>query len=74
VSTPTAAIREHLMANNAEYQHLREEHARYAALLEQLESKRYLTEREQVEEVRLKKLKLHLKDQMEELVHKALPS
>ena len=72
MSTPTEAIREQLMAKDPEYQRLNEEHARYAAQLEQLATKRYLTDQEQVEEVRLKKLKLHAKDQMEMLVHRAL--
>ena len=71
MSTPTAAVREQLMASSEEYQRLREEHARYASLLEQLASKTYLTEQEQLEEVRLKKLKLRLKDQMERLVQHA---
>lgn len=71
MGSPTEAIREQLMASDPEYQRLREEHARYKAQLEQLASKSYLTEQEQVEEVRLKKLKLRVKDQMEMLVHKA---
>jgi uncharacterized protein YdcH (DUF465 family) len=71
VSTPTAAVREQLMANNQEYQRLREEHSRYSSLLQQLASKPYLSEQEQMEEVRLKKLKLRLKDQMEMLVRSA---
>ena len=64
MSTPTEAIRDNLMANNPEYQRLYEEHGRYAAELEQLEAKAYLTDEEKLEEVRLKKLKLRLKDQM----------
>ncbi|HZP03066.1 MAG TPA: DUF465 domain-containing protein [Terriglobia bacterium] len=71
MSTPTAAVREQLMANNQEYQRLREEHSRYSSLLQQLASKPYLSEQEQMEEVRLKKLKLRLKDQMEMLVRSA---
>jgi uncharacterized protein YdcH (DUF465 family) len=71
VSTPTEAIRDQLMASDEKYQHLREEHARYAFQLEQLTSKAYLTEQEQIEEVRLKKLKLRVKDEMELLVRKA---
>ncbi|MBZ5563313.1 MAG: YdcH family protein [Acidobacteriia bacterium] len=68
MSTPTEAIREQLMASSPEYQRLREEHARLAIQLQQLASKPYLTEQEQIEEVRLKKLKLRAKDQMESLV------
>ena len=71
MSSPTEAIREQLMANNDEYQRLREEHARYAAQLEQLTSKIYLSEQERLAEVRLKKLKLRVKDQMELLVQRA---
>ena len=71
MSSLAEAIREQLMASSPEYQRLREEHARYAAQLEQLAAKHYLSEEEQVEEVRLKKLKLRVKDQMEMLVQKA---
>ncbi len=71
VSTPTEAIREQLMASNGDYQRLSQEHARYAAQLDQLARKYYLTEQEKLEEVRLKKLKLRLKDQMEMLVQRA---
>lgn len=71
MSTPTGAIREHLMANNDEYQRLREEHAHYATQLDNLAAKSYLTEQERVEEVRLKKLKLRVKDQMQRLVQQA---
>jgi len=71
VSTPTEAIREQLMAGNEEYRRLRDEHTRYASQLEQLTSKPFLTEQERVEEVRLKKLKLRVKDQMEMLVRQA---
>jgi uncharacterized protein YdcH (DUF465 family) len=71
MSSITEAIREQLMANDAEYQRLREEHAHYVAQLEQLACKRFLNEQEQLEEVRLKKLKLRAKDQMELLVRRA---
>ncbi len=71
MSTPTEAIREQLMAKNEQYRHLQEQHARYDSQLEQLTSKVHLTEEEQLEEVRLKKLKLWAKDQMEMLVQKA---
>jgi hypothetical protein len=43
---------------------LKEEHSRYNQQLEALMSKPHLSQDEQLEEVRLKKLKLHLKDEM----------
>jgi len=46
----------------AELDRLHAEHQRYAQRLEELLQKPYLTVDEQLEEVRLKKLKLHAKD------------
>jgi len=71
VSTATEAIREQLMASNPEYRRLQQEHAGYAAQVDQLHLKAYLTEQEKLEEVRLKKLKLRLKDEMEILIQRA---
>ena len=48
-------------------QQLMQEHSLYARRLETLRSKLFLTDSEQMEEVRLKKLKLRLKDEMERL-------
>jgi hypothetical protein len=45
-----------------EIHRLHAEHRRYAQRLEELLQKPYLSEDEQLEEVRLKKLKLHAKD------------
>lgn len=72
MSNSTETVREHLMVEDQEYKRLQEEHARYDTQLEQLEMKRYLTEEEQVEEIRLKKLKLRAKDQMEQRVFRAM--
>ena len=47
-----------------EIDRLHNEHHRYAQRLEELLGKPYLSSYEQLEEVRLKKLKLRLKDQM----------
>ena len=74
MSTPTEAIRDNSMANNQEYRRLYEEHGRYAAELDLLEAKSFLTEEEKLEEVRLKKLKLHLKDQMAAVLNGGKPA
>jgi uncharacterized protein YdcH (DUF465 family) len=60
-----APVREQLMASSEEFRQLADEHSKYSQRLESLLSKKYLSEEEKVEEVRLKKLKLRLKDQME---------
>ena len=62
-----AQVREQLLASNDEFRRLASEHSQYAQQLESLNQKKYLSEEEKIEEVRLKKLKLHLKDQMESL-------
>lgn len=74
MSTPTEAIRDNSMANNQEYRRLYEEHGRYAAELDLLEAKSHLTDAEKLEEVRLKKLKLRLKDQMAAVLNGGRPA
>lgn len=62
-----AQVRDLLLANNEEFRRLCQEHQQYSQRLDSLINKRYLSEDEKVEEVRLKKLKLRLKDEMERL-------
>jgi uncharacterized protein YdcH (DUF465 family) len=63
-------VREQLLASNDEFRRLANEHSQYQQRLENLIQKKYLSEDEKLEEVRLKKLKLRLKDQMECLEQK----
>ena len=56
--------RDQLLAGHDEFRRLVQEHSHFSQRLESLTQKRYLTEDEKLEEVRLKKLKLRLKDQM----------
>ncbi len=58
-------------ALSAELGRLHEEHQQYAQRLEELLSKPYLSVEEQLEEVRLKKLKLHAKDLIYSLERRA---
>jgi hypothetical protein len=51
-------------ALSEEIDRLHAEHRRYAQRLEDLLQKPYLSQEEQLEEVRLKKLKLHAKDKI----------
>ncbi len=60
-------VRDALLASNDEFRRLAEEHQQYSKRLETLTQKRYLSDDEKMEEVRLKKLKLRLKDQMESI-------
>ena len=63
-------LKAHLMATSDEFRELVARHTDYDRRLEQLEAMGHLSDDEQMEEVRLKKLKLHLKDQMNDLLHR----
>jgi len=64
-------LKAHLMANDDEYRRLATEHSNYARKLDELEALPHLSADEEMEEHRLKKLKLRLKDQMEQIVSRS---
>ncbi|MBZ5576483.1 MAG: DUF465 domain-containing protein [Acidobacteriia bacterium] len=61
-------LKAHLMQTNEEFRQLAAQHSEFASKLDALLVHPHLTYEEQLEETRLKKLKLRLKDQMEAIV------
>jgi uncharacterized protein YdcH (DUF465 family) len=68
------SVREQLLASHEEFRRLAQEHNQHCQRLHSLIEKRYLTEDEKLEEVRLKKVKLRLKDQMQMIEQEYLRS
>ena len=62
-------LKAHLMETNDEFRRLAGQHSEFAKQLDALEALPHLTHEEQLEETRLKKLKLRLKDQMESILN-----
>ena len=61
-------LKAHLMEANEEFRTLATQHAEYAKQLDAIEALPHLTYEQELEETRLKKLKLRLKDQMEAIL------
>ena len=61
-------LKDRLLETNEEYRELVSKHHELDDRLHELESKTHLTDDEQLEEVSLKKRKLHIKDRMESIL------
>ncbi len=61
-------LKAHLMESDPEFRRLAQKHCEYKKQLEALSSRPFLTPEQQIEETRIKKLKLRLKDQMQEMI------
>ena len=61
-------LKAHLMATDEVFRRLAEHHAECKKKIEAIEAKQRLTDEDEVEEHRLKKLKLRLKDQMTDIM------
>jgi uncharacterized protein YdcH (DUF465 family) len=61
-------IRKHLMQTSEEYKQLAQQHEQLEARIAEMENDPHFTEQDELEEHRLKKMKLQVKDQMEEMV------
>ena len=67
MTTLTEEIKRHLADTHDEFKNLLKNHREHERRLADLASKTFLTTDEEMEEKRLKKEKLHLKDRMEEI-------
>jgi uncharacterized protein YdcH (DUF465 family) len=61
-------LKAHLLETDERFRHLQEQHAQYSRLVDDIESRGLVTEADEIEEQRLKKLKLHTKDEMNEML------
>jgi uncharacterized protein YdcH (DUF465 family) len=62
--TQEEELKAHLLATDEQFRKLCEQHAQLKHQIQEIESKPHVTEVDELEEQRLKKLKLHLKDQI----------
>ena len=65
-------IKEQLMSSSADFRRLAEEHHQYEGKLLEIHSRPHMSEQDHLEEVNLKKKKLHLKDQMNSMISKLM--
>ena len=63
--------RERLLKEDANFRRLADKHQEYEDRLTTLRDKRFLSDEEKAEEVQLKKRKLAIKDEMEQIVRRA---
>lgn len=61
-------IKQQLMSSSPEFRHLVKEHHEHEGKLQELQSHHFLSEQDLIEEAKLKKKKLHLKDEMNTLI------
>jgi uncharacterized protein YdcH (DUF465 family) len=59
--------RDILLETDAEYQRLAEQHRQYESELQRISKAPYLNSEDLLEEIKLKKMKLHCKDEMERI-------
>ena len=68
MATAQRAPRDILLDTDAEYQRLAVQHQRYEEELLNISKSPYLNSEDLLEEIKLKKMKLHCKDEMERIV------
>ena len=66
--TQEEELKAHLLATNEQFRTLAEQHAQLKRQIEEIEAKPYVTEADELNEQKIKKQKLQLKDQMNEIL------
>ena len=66
--TQEEELKAHLLSTDEHFRSLCEQHAQLKHQIEEIESRPHVTGADELEEQRLKKLKLHLKDQMNNIL------
>ena len=70
MATFARAPRDIVLETDAEYQRLAEQHQKYEAELQRISRAPYLNSEDLIEEIKLKKMKLHCKDEMERIAQR----
>jgi uncharacterized protein len=66
--TQDEELKAHLLETNEQFRTLAGQHAQLKRQIEEIESKPHVTPADEIEEQRLKKLKLHAKDEMNQII------
>ncbi|MFL6463534.1 MAG: YdcH family protein [Bryobacteraceae bacterium] len=66
--TQEEELKAHLLSTDQQFRSLCEQHAQLKHQIEEIELKPHVTEADELEEQRLKKLKLYIKDQMNSIL------
>ncbi len=72
MSMDSGVIRQDLMAHDDAYRQLVSRHHELESQLDRLKQRRFLTADEEAEEMRIKKLKLRIKDEMEQKLRRRM--
>ncbi len=67
-NTQEDEIKAHLLATNERFRELAQQHAQLSRQIDDIEARARVSDADEVEEQRLKKLKLSAKDQMNEIL------
>ena len=68
MSMSSRELRDLLLASNENFQRLASEHSQYETQLEQLANQTYVNSEDLILQIKLKKMKLRVKDEMEKFI------